>query len=532
MTMSSTNAATLNGAADAPGTALLHHWNLVVGAGRANEGLRADWQRQLREVVDTQGFRYVRFHGLYHDDMFVYREEAGRVEPSFAYVDSLFDALLEAGIRPFVEFGFMPRELATATETAFWWGAHGCPPTDFDKWEQLVAGTVAHWRDRYGLDEIREWYFEVWNEPNLRPFFRGTKSQYLELYRRTARAVKGVDPSLRVGGPATSNFVPDSRFDGETEDTAAHADTVGAPDLDALAWEPVWVAEFLETAGREGLPVDFVSTHPYPTDWALDEHGQGARLTRGVDATATDLRVLRDLVDASAFPEAEIHLTEWSSSSSSRDHTHDYPQAATFVVKANLDSIGLVDSLSYWTFTDIFEEAGGGQLPFHGGFGMLNQQGIPKPTYHAYRFLSTLGDELLVHTDAGVLTRDSATGALVAVVYNYPAEVARSVPASFDTRDLADAIQATGDSRDVQLDVAGVAAGTRFRVETLSPSSGNAIAAWDALGAPLNPTREQTAAIAATARALDVTELVAGEHGLAATITLPAWGVALVTQAD
>ncbi|MDZ8200368.1 beta-xylosidase [Microbacterium sp. SSW1-59] len=517
--------------AHAPGERFSHHWSLVVGAGRANEGLRADWQRQLREVAEVQGFRYVRFHGLFHDDMFVYREDAqGRLDPSFQYIDTLFDAMLDAGVRPFVEFGFMPSQLATATRTAFWWGANCSPPTDFDAWERLIRLTVEHWRDRYGIDEIRQWYFEVWNEPNLRPFFHGTKSEYIELYRRTARAVKSVDGALPVGGPATSNFVPDTRFDGETEDTSAQIDTREAPDLDALDWKPVWLEEFLGIAASEGLPLDFVSTHPYPTDWALDEHGQGARLTRGVDATPADLRLLRSLVDASAFPDAEIHLTEWSSSSSSRDRTHDYPQAATYVVKANLDSIGLVDSLSYWTFTDIFEEEGGGQLPFHGGFGMLSYHGIPKPTYHGYRFLAALGDDLLTRSSVGAITRDSTDGAISAVVYNYPDEVTQTVPASFDTRENAERTLATGSARTTTLRVTGVRPGTRFRVELLSPRSGNAIARWDDLGSPLNPTRDQIAAIRESANDLRRWELVAGPDGLDAVIDLPAWGVALVTQ--
>ncbi|WP_407319552.1 beta-xylosidase [Isoptericola halotolerans] len=521
----------LRATADGTGERFAHHWNLVVGAGRANEGLRADWQHQLREVVDVHNFRYVRFHGLFHDDMFVYRENAdGVVEPSFQYVDVLFDALLDAGIRPFVELGFMPREIATETATAFWWGAHGSPPTDLDKWEQLVARTVEHWRDRYGIDEIRTWYYEVWNEPNLRPFFRGTRSQYIDMYRRAARAVKAVDPRLRVGGPATSNFVPDTRFDGETEDTSAQADTLSAADLDELDWQPVWLLDFLDVAHRDGLPVDFVSTHPYPTDWAFDEHGQGARLTRGVDATATDLRLLRRIVDESPFPDAEIHLTEWSSSSSSRDRTHDYPQAATYVVKANLDSIGLVDSLSYWTFTDIFEEAGGGQLPFHGGFGMLNHHGIPKPTYHGYRFLAALGDELLARTDVGVVTRHGEDRRLSAVLYHYPAEVTQSVPASIDTREHADRTLATGSARTVRLQVDGVAPGTRFRVETVSPASGDVVSAWHALGSPVNLSRDDVTALTEHGQTLATTELVAGDDGLSAELTLPAWAVTLIDE--
>ncbi|MDJ0334059.1 beta-xylosidase [Salinibacterium sp. G-O1] len=513
------------------GTPFRHHWNLVAGAGRANEGLRADWQRQLREVIEVQGFRYLRFHGLFHDDMFVYREdESGQVAPSFQYMDVLFDALLESGIRPFVEFGFMPSEIAVHTATGFWWRANGSPPTDFDKWEQLVLRTVEHWRDRYGIDEIRTWYFEVWNEPNLAPFFRGTRAEYLEMYKRAARAVKSVDTALRVGGPATSNFVPDARFDGETEDTSQHAMVLAAEDLSALEWKPVWLAEFLAFTEQESLPVDFISVHPYPTDWALDGHGQGAKLTRDVNATARDLRLLRTLVNESHYPDAEIHLTEWSSSSSSRDHTHDHLQAGTFVLKANLDTIGLVDSLAYWAFTDIFEEEGGGQEPFHGGFGLLTHHGIPKPTYHAYRFLAELGDELLATTDVGALTRRSEDGKLVGALFHYPAEVTLTVPASIDSRDIARATLATGTPRAVSVRIDGLAPDARFRLEVVDESSGNAIAAWTDRGSPANLSRADQAAIDESARALRVEEYAASEGALTLDITLQPWSFALLTQ--
>ncbi len=215
-------------------SALPHVWAWCVGAGRANEALRADWQRQFAEAVDACGFRYVRFHGLFHDDMFVYRESYGHgfgpdtplASPlyTFSYVDKVFDFILDQGARPFVELGFMPRALATVPETVFWWGAHGSPPKDMARWVE------------------REWRFEVWNEPNLVPhFWTGTKTEYFELYEQTARAVKKIDPELKVGGPATSVFVPDDRYKGEVEDRAAMSATAAASNVDALDWRPVWI---------------------------------------------------------------------------------------------------------------------------------------------------------------------------------------------------------------------------------------------------------------------------------------------------
>jgi len=512
------------------GEPLEHYWSAVVGAGRANEGLRADWQRQLAEVQAACGFRSVRFHGLFHDDMFVYTErEDGTPVYNFQYVDALFDALLDAGVRPFVELGFSPRALARETETVFWWGAHGAPPTDLRRWSELVGRTVRHWVARYGIDEVRSWYFEVWNEPNLRGFFRGTRSEYLELYAATARAVKDVDAGLRVGGPATSNFVPDTRFDGETEDFTVHTATFGV-DLDTLDWKPVWLDAFLAYCAAHDLPVDFVSAHPYPTDWALDEHGQGQKLTRGVDATPRDLAEIRRLVDASPFPDAEIHLTEWSSSSSPRDHAHDTLPAATFVVRTVLHALGTVDSLAYWTFTDVFEEGGAGDEMFHGGFGMITLQGVPKPTFHAYRMLAGLGDRLLARTDGAVVTRD-ARGRVQALAYHYPAEEPRSVPASFGDRSVAERTAATGTPRTLALRVDGLASRASFQVEVLDETHGNAIAAWHALGAPAEPTRAQTAALDRAARATAVRTVTADDDGvLALDVELAPWSVLALTQ--
>lgn len=509
-------------------------WTLCVGAGRAAEGLRADWQAQLRALVTSHGFRYIRFHGLFHDDMFVYREDKnGKVDPYFQYIDTLFDALLDMGIRPFVEFAYMPTAIAEHKKTAFWWGANGAPPTNYDNWQELVRATTAHWVDRYGIDEVRTWYFECWNEPNLKPFFNGTRSQYFELYKRTALAVKSVDAALRIGGPATSNYVPDARFAGEVEDTSQHAEALTCEDLSKMAWEPVWLQEFFTYCRDENVPVDFVSVHPYPTDWALDEHGQGARLTRDKDATPRDLAHVKSIVKDSSFPDAEIHLTEWSSSSSSRDYTHDYLQAATFVVRANLQSTGCVDSMSYWAFSDIFEEEGGGQEPFHGGFGMINQHGIPKPTYHAYRFLSALGDHLLARTENGVITRDGQSQNVTALFYNYPDEVTQSVPASFETRDIADSVLAQGTARTITVSIRDLPANTAYQIEIVDKDHGNAMAKYKTLGYPLNLSRSDVTEIKAVAkntRREVFSSNSAGELNL--VFDLPPWAIALLNAVE
>ncbi|TZF81008.1 glycoside hydrolase [Pedobacter sp. BS3] len=344
-----------------------------VGAGRAGEGLRADWQQQLAAVQKDIGFKYIRFHGLLNDDMHIYSlDKQGNVVYNWQYVDKLYDYLLSIHIRPFVELGFMPPDLASGTKTVFWWKGNVTKPKSYDEWDKLISKLVTHWQERYGREEVEKWYFEVWNEPDLRGFFDGTQADYFELYAHTAKAVKSVSSGYRVGGPATS--------------------------------ATKWIAEFLDYCTTNKLPVDFVSTHDYGTTSVLDEFGtKKQKLKSTQDTIAMNVKRVRDLINNSAYKNAELHFTEWNTSPSSRDPIHDTYQNAAYVLHVLKKAVRNSNSMSYWTFTDIFEEAGPGPTPLHGGFGLLNLQDIRKPTYYAYKFLNELGSAELKNTDASSL---------------------------------------------------------------------------------------------------------------------------------
>ncbi|WP_169988384.1 GH39 family glycosyl hydrolase [Microbispora sp. H10836] len=523
-------------------SAFPHIWARCVGAGRANEALRADWQQQFAEAVAACGFQYVRFHGVFHDDMFVYRESYGGgfgpdaplASPvyTFSYVDKVFDFIVDHGVRPFVELGFMPRELATVTDTVFWWGAHCSPPKDMARWVELVTRTVEHWIGRYGLDEVREWRFEVWNEPNLVPhFWTGTKTEYFELYEQTVTAIKKIDPALKVGGPATSVFVPDDRYKGEVEDRSATHATAAAADVDALDWRPVWIEDFLAWCAKRDLPVDFVSTHTYPTDFAFAADGEAVQITRYADATFDDLTLLRELVKNSAYPDAEIHITEWSTSPSSRDFIHDTPFAAAFITRAYLQCAALADSISYWTFTDVFEEGGAGIGPFHGGFGLVNEWGVHKPTFHAFTMLARLGDRLLLATPDGVVTRDSRTSAVSAVFFNYPEDMALRGVRAQSSYAAARTLAEVGPSRRIRHSIGGLEPGATFLVEIVDWEHGNAAEAWYRLGCPLNPSRAESEHLRGVADSLlRFTLTVPGTGVLDLDVELAPWAVMSLRQ--
>lgn len=506
------------------------YWERCIGAGRANEGLRAGWLEQLELVHKDCGFQYVRFHGLFHDDMFVYfPKNNGKTIYNWQYIDELFDRMLNMGIRPFVELAFFPKEMAaTDTKHQFWWKANiSVDQNNFGKWHDLVQAFTQHVVDRYGIQEVSSWYFEVWNEPNLNPgFLDGTKSDYFHLYKEAALAVKSVDQSLRVGGPSTSNFVADSRFNGEVYDKNKSV-FWDAKTINTKEWKGVWIEDFLAYCVKENLPVDFISTHPYPTDYALDpETGRGRGSTRYVHSTRDDIEWLRKILSKSKYPNAEIHLTEWSTSPNSRDVMHDMLPPAAYIIKANLDCIGLCNSLSYWTFTDIFEEKGGGETIFHGGFGLINFQGIVKPSFHAYRMLHRLGSEKLYYEDPLFVSRNPETGKINVLAFNYPKEYEQKVPGAEDAGKYMDA-----SSKTVNFTLTGLDPNTIFEVETLDNNHGNAINIYREMGSPHSPTREETALLKERASSTDKEFLKPDNSGiLQVSLELTPWTCILISQ--
>lgn len=364
-----------------------------IGAGRANEGLRADWQQQLRETKQACGFEYIRMHGLLTDDMGVYREEKGKPVYNWQYIDQLYDFLVDLKVRPFVEFGFMPGALASGNKTIFWWRGNVTPPRDYTKWGNLITALVEHWKERYGAEEIKKWYYEVWNEPNLDGFWAGDQKEYFRLYTETALAVKKVSPDLRVGGPATAGNG--------------------------------WVPELIKYCVDTKSPLDFISTHTYGVDVGyLDEYGgRGTVLSKNPTSISGDVARVKADIKASPMPNLPLCYTEWSSSYTPADPVHDSYVSASYILEKLRNSIDNAESMSYWTFTDIFEEAGPRMTPFHGGFGLINYQGIKKPAYRAFEYLNKLGPTKLKCDDSHSIVTKDAKGGVQALFWDHTNDI-------------------------------------------------------------------------------------------------------------
>ena len=423
------------------GSPLSHVWEHTVGSGHATLALRADWQEQLARCRRELGFRHVRFHGLLCDDVGTLVRQNGKLIDSFFNAGRIWDFLLSIGMRPFVELSFMPKALASGRKTVFHYGANVTPPKDHRQWAGLIERFAGFAVERYGREEVRRWPFEVWNEPNLKAFWPGSRAAYFRLYAATARAVKAVDPDIPVGGPATA--------------------------------QNAWIEEFLAFCQHRGLPADFVSTHHYPNDDASRP---------GVGVEDQLARVYRNVLQEherkarAQTGKRPLYYTEWNAATDARLPLHDEPYSAAFAVKAALEAAGIVDACSWWTFSDIFEENYFPSVPFHGGFGLLTLHGIPKPVYRAFELLHRLGEERLAVTgnhatvDAWVVRRGSGV-TVVLTNWTLPRHPIRR--------------------EDVRFRLTGGRTPQNAWIERIDAENGNARRLWRDWGEPTYPTRRQ-----------------------------------------
>ncbi|MFG2686698.1 xylan 1,4-beta-xylosidase [Streptomyces sp. NPDC048405] len=430
-------------------------WRHCVGTGRLDLALRRDHQDSLALLQREIGFRHIRGHGLFSDGMAVHRPytDGGTryVHHSFTHVDQVVDAWLAAGVRPFLELGFMPGGLASGEQTVFWWRGNVTPPRDPAEWTALVQATLAHLVDRYGLDEVRTWPIEVWNEPDLPDFWQhADQDAYHRLYEATAHAVKEVDAELRVGGPAVS---PGAGSD--------------------------WLARFAEFTEVRDVPVDFVSRHAYSS-------GPAQHVPFGVHQTLAPAATLLDqfaepcrTLKGTRLADAPVHITEFNSSYRPDNPVHDTAFHAAYLAPVLAGGGDLVDSFSYWTFSDVFEEAGVPTALFHGGFGLLTHRQIRKPTFHLYAFLARMGPDLLTRGDDHLVTRHP--DGRVTVLAWAPVDPTGATPGP----------QEHALRLSVPVGRAGGRGAAFVRRLSVDEENGNAYTAWRRMGSPRSPRPQQ-----------------------------------------
>ena len=431
---------------NAPAHPFPHFWEKMFGSERGIVTLRESYRNDLRETKRITGFEYVRFHAIFHDEVGLYDEAAsGKPLYNFSYVDQIYDGLLENKVRPFIELSFMPKKLTSDPNALhpFWYKQNVAPPKDWDRWAQLIEAFTRHLVERYGEDEVAQWYFEVWNEPNI-DFWAGNPKEatYYDLYDHAARAIKRVSSRLRVGGPATA--------------------------------QAAWVDRFLAHCKEKNVPVDFASTHVYGNDKAEDVFGTHESVPR-TQMVCRAVKKVHQQIAASAYPKIPLIWSEYNADYGNHVEVTDSPFIGPWLADTIRRCDGLVDMMSYWSFSDVFEEQGVVKTPFYGGFGLLAERSIPKAAFNDFALLHHLGDMRLdVNSDSALVTRRK-DGGLAIAVWNLFLPEEQGAPKTFTLR------------------FAKSVAAKTVRVTIVDALHGSSLAAFEKMGSPAFPSREQIA---------------------------------------
>ena len=439
---SETHATVIHVNAGAAGTAFPHFWEEMFGSGRATLTLRENYREDLRAVKAVTEFQYVRFHGIFDDDVALYDEDKnGNPVYNFSYVDQIYDGLLANGVRPFVEMSFMPPQLASKEiHQAFWYHPVVSPPKSWTLWDDLITKFAQHLVARYGIDEVSQWYFEVWNEPNL-DFWAGEPKQatYYELYDHTARDLKRMNPRILVGGPSTA--------------------------------QAAWVPSFIQHDAQNDVPVDFISSHVYGDDTGQNVFKTNENIPRR-DMVCRAVKKVHDEIAASARPHLPLIFSEYNASYMNLPEVTDSLFMGPWMANTIRECDGLAKMMSYWTFSDVFEEQGIIKTPFYGGFGLVAEGGVPKPAFNAFKLLHMLGTERIpADSESALATR--AGKKLEIAVWNYSAP------------------KEAGTARQITLEIDGWHGGHSVFVYRLDEQHGDVLPAYAAMGKPASPTQQQ-----------------------------------------
>jgi xylan 1,4-beta-xylosidase len=488
--------------ATGPTTPFPHFWEQTFGSGRAILSLRESYRNDLRSVKQVTNFDSVRFHGIFMDEVGLYDPDRRTQNPglaaqaandasvyNFSYIDQIYDGLLANGVRPFVELSFTPKKMASDPNAlhAFWYKQNVSPPKDYKLWDAMITAFAQHLIARYGIEEVSHWDFEVWNEPNI-DFWVGNPKQptYFELYDHTARALKAASPHIRVGGPSTA--------------------------------QAAWVDAFLDHCKRENIPVDFVSTHVYANDTAPDVFHTQESIPRD-KMVCRAVRMVHDQIAVSAFPKLPLIFSEYNASYANEPNVTDSVYMGPWLATTISQCDGLTQSMSYWSFSDVFEEQGVVRTPFYGGFGLLAADSIPKPSLNIFALLHQLGDQRLKLDSNSALATKTADGSLVIALWNYAPPVGTGAKYTPPPASL-------GPDKTMELSFPGAAKSADVTLYRVDSTHGNVMLAFDAMGRPPTPSREQIRELQRAGAPAPPEHLRLTNGAL--TVTIPAQGLVLL----
>lgn len=447
-------------------------------------------------------------HGTYKfGSTNVYWEnELGEPVYDFTYYDYIIDTFLRTGHKPFVELGFMPMDLADTNylrPAAGNWEKYGqykeagwtCPPKDYDKWHAFIKAVAAHLVEKYGEEEVKSWYFELWNEPDIF-YWSGTAAEYCKLYDYTEHAVHEVLPGLRLSGPAVTGI-----FEG------GHAQKFFRFFLNHCRDGANFCTQ------EKGTRLDFITFHVKGGGFPFEMHAPKA--VPSVESLVHQVKLGLDIITEYGYQDREVVLSEADPDGWAAGGIYDNANMvfrnteyyATYIASAydKIDRLGSQYGIRVrplaWAFMFPGERCFEGTRTF-------TTQGIDKAVFNMFKIYGSLGDEKLAFASDGTKTLEFLQEPEIGVKNHswYTGEGEDTEVAGFAVRGKNGEIQIViyshcndrdkEETQEISLTVEGIgekeAAVSHYRIDS---AHSNAYAEWIKQGRPLFPSGEQYDAI-------------------------------------
>ena len=393
--------------------ALTHSWRNLINLGYAEDGLRSDLQQHLTNIQSKIKFKYARFQGIFSDEMFNYGEQKiNETSYNFGKIDKLMDFLHSINLKPFIELGNKAKVLNLASDKVMYFKTSSEKEKSFKESLDLLEKFIVHCINRYGINEVSQWYFELWKEGDIDyVFWNGNFDKYINTFQNYYNIIKKVVPNAKVGGPGFNPEVNMKCFD-----------------------------EFLKQLKKTDTKLDFLSVSIYPYELIeasnveklnkknnginkSNKNEEGEDLTHLLPSkdrnyTKVKLDKIRKMVKESGVEIPEVHVTEYNSSISHRHPANDTTFKAAFITKNIIDNLDETDSFGYWFCSDISGELKDSKNLLYGDMGLISANGINKPGFYAYEMLSKLGNDLVQKGDGYIITKKSSYNYEI-ITYNY-----------------------------------------------------------------------------------------------------------------
>lgn len=368
---------------------LRHTFKTFITVGRAKDLLRSDIQNMLIDIQTNIGYKYIKFHGILSDDMMVVsRDDHGVLHFHYTLIDQALDFLLSIGLRPLIQFSFMPAELAAYPNKTVGYNPFiTSPPAKMEEWNYLIEDMTAHLTQRYGTEEVKSWLFTVWNEPSTgkKMFGFGDDALFFRFYQNTFESVKKVCTDLQFGTP--------SMF---------YIENLGSSD---------WIQRFIPWCIENKCRPDFLNIHyysdiipPYEDDFFLRLAGTSS-FPKGSDDFGLFIGSIKKIFRSLHVEDLPVYLTEWNFTMSHRNLINDTSFKTCYIMKNLLKNYDRLDSFGYWSLTDLIEENALPDQLFHGGLGIYTMNGLRKGVFYAFYFANMLGDTLVNAGEDYFITR-------------------------------------------------------------------------------------------------------------------------------